>query len=71
MWRRRRLAPSIVPPLRKGSSGPSTTQVSIQGGRPVRFSAQSEAERVTLAAAVSQEVENVGFSSWGGASLSV
>ena len=71
MWRQHRLAPSIVPPLRKGSSGPSTTLDTIQGGPPVRFSAQSVAEKLTLAAAVSQEAENVGFSPWAGASLAV
>ena len=71
MWRQHRLALSIVPLLRKGSSGPSTTPGSIQGGRPVRFSAQSTADQVVLAAAVSQEAENVGFSPWAGASLSV
>ena len=71
MWRQHRLALSIVPPQKKGSSGPSTTPGSIQVGRLVRFSAQSEAEVVALAAAVSQEAENVGFSSWGGASLAV
>ena len=39
--------------------------------RPVRFSAQSEADQVALASAVSLEAENVGFSTWAGASLSV
>ena len=71
MWRQHRLALSIVPPQRKGSSGPSTTPGSIQGGQPVRFSAQSEVDQAVLAAAVSQEAENVGFSSWGGTSLVV